>query len=257
MGGLARRYATHFVDGGSDAAAVAQRSDLAGGSRRDLFAAVAPARAVCRGDARSLQSDPALPWRRGWKSPLYHRRRRFGRGRQIDVVAGHADAVVALAEHAEGRTHHHGWVSLSERPPQKRGSAREEGLPGKLRWHKTYMLSFRCESRQAQCPSTSLFACDLRCDPRREHHCRSPGYPYRRGPECPFAQSPGARWTGHSFRLRFLRFFGLSARRGKRSRKMVYLPLHAPARHRLSEPFVLFQEIRRPRRRPGGSDRAR
>src|SRR6202047_2525440 len=144
MGGLARRYAAHSVDGRPDAAAVAQRSDLAGRSRRDLFAAVAPARALCRGDARSLQGDPAVPWRRGWKSPLYHRRRRFGRGWQIDVIAGHADVVVALAEHAEGRTHHHRWVSLSERPPQKRGSAREEGLSGKLRRHKTYLLSFRC-----------------------------------------------------------------------------------------------------------------
>src|SRR5580704_1236747 len=107
MGGLARRHAAHSVDGGSDAAAVARRSDIAGGSRRDLFAAVAPARALCRGDARSLQGDTALPWRRGWKSPLYHWRRRFGRGRQVDVIAGHADVVVALAEHAEGRTHYH------------------------------------------------------------------------------------------------------------------------------------------------------
>src|ERR1700730_8297970 len=257
MGGLARRPATTSVDGGSDAAAVAQRSHLAGGSRRYLFAAVAPARALCRGDARSLQGDPAVPWRRGWKSPLYHRRRRFGRGRQIDVIAGHADVVVALAEHTEGRTHHHRWVSLSERPPQKRRSAREEGFSGKLRRHKTHMLSLRCKSWQAQCPSAGLFACDLRCDPRREHHCRSPGYPYRRGSERPPAQSPRAGWAGHSFCLRFLRFFGLSARRGKRSRKVVHLPLHAPARYRLSEPFVLFQEIRRPRRPPGGSDRAR
>src|SRR5580693_5711123 len=145
MGGLARRHATHSVDGGSDAAAVAQRSDLAGGSRRDLFAAVAPARAICRGDARSLQGDPALPWRRGWKSALYHRRRRFGRGRQIDPFEGHADAVVALAEHAEGRTYHHGWVSLSERPARKRGSAREKGLSGKLRRHQAALICVRCE----------------------------------------------------------------------------------------------------------------
>src|SRR3984893_15568333 len=127
MGGLARRHATHSVDGGSDAAAVAQRSNLTGGSRPDLSAAVATARALCRGDARSLQSHPAIPRRRGRKSPLYHRRRRFGRSWQIDTIAGHADAVVALAEHAEGRTRHHRWVSLSERPPQKRRSVREEG----------------------------------------------------------------------------------------------------------------------------------
>ena len=82
-----------------------------GRSRRDLSAAVAPARALCRGDPRPLQGNPALPRRRGRQSALYHRRRRLGRGRKIDPVARHASASVALAEHAEGRTRHHGRIS--------------------------------------------------------------------------------------------------------------------------------------------------
>jgi len=85
---------------------------------------------------------------------------------------------VALAEYAESRTRHHGWISVSERDPRKRRDFGEKGLSGKLRQQQASVLCVRCEGRPAPCASASLFACDLRHCPWREHHHRSPGYPH-------------------------------------------------------------------------------
>ena len=71
--------------GGPRPAALHQRADHARGGNRDLSAAVAPARALRRGDAGVVQGDAALPRRRRRQGALHHRRRRLGRGGQVDL----------------------------------------------------------------------------------------------------------------------------------------------------------------------------
>ena len=70
-----------------------------------------------------------------------------------------------------------------------------------------------------------------------------PGYPYRRGPERPVAEPACAGWQGHSFRLRFLRFLGLSATPTESDlEKLVRRALHAPARDRFSRSASYFKK---------------
>ena len=69
MGEVARRHAAHPHDRRSAQAAVDARPDLDRRGRRHLSAAVAAARALCRGDAGAVQGDAAVPRRDRRQSP--------------------------------------------------------------------------------------------------------------------------------------------------------------------------------------------
>ena len=133
MGATARRHPAHAHDRRSAQAAVDARSDLARRGRRHLSAAVAAARALCRGDAGAVQGDAALPWRDRRQSPLHHRHRRLGRGRQVDDGARVAGAADPLAEHAQGAARHHRRLPAPERRTDPAGHHGPQGLSRELR----------------------------------------------------------------------------------------------------------------------------
>ena len=133
MGGVARRHADDADLGGGHAPALAARPARHQGSRGDLSVAVAAALALCGGDAAAVPRAGALPRHRGRQDAVHHRRRRLGGGRKIDHRARAAGAAGALAERAQGRSHHHRRLSLSERDSRARRPDGEEGLSGKLR----------------------------------------------------------------------------------------------------------------------------
>lgn len=64
--------------------------------------------ATCRACSRRRS---ASCWQSPRSSNSHHRRRRLGRRRQVDDCARAQGAALALAEHAEGRTRHHRWLS--------------------------------------------------------------------------------------------------------------------------------------------------
>ena len=57
----------------------------------------------------------ALPRQRGRKDAVHHRRRGFGRGRQVDHRARAASLADALDQRAQGRARHHRRLPAAER----------------------------------------------------------------------------------------------------------------------------------------------
>ncbi len=115
MGGVARRHADDADLGRGRAAALAARPARHRGGRGHLSAAVAPAVALRGGDAAAVPRAAALPRHRRRQDAFHHRRRRLGGGRQVHHRARAAGLAGALAERAQGRSHHHRRLSLSER----------------------------------------------------------------------------------------------------------------------------------------------
>ena len=103
-----------------DAAALAARPARHGGDRGHLPAAVAPAVALRRRDPAAVPGPAALPRHRGRQDALRHRRRRLGRGRQVDHGARAPGAAGALAQRAQGRSRHHRRLPLSQRGARAR-----------------------------------------------------------------------------------------------------------------------------------------
>ena len=109
---------------------------------------------------------------------------------------------------------------------------------------------------QAQCRRAGLFASRLRRRAGRDDRRRPAGHSHRRGAQRAAAQPPVARRQGDPLRLGFLRLLGLPRRRRRAPGEMVRRALHAAARDGVPRPAQLFPQIRRPRRRRGGGDRA-
>ena len=256
MGEAARRHRTDADDRRSAQAAVDPRSDFARRSRGDLSAAVAPAGALCRGDAGPVQGDAALPRRRRRQGALHHRRRRLGGGRQVDHRARAAGAADALAQHAQGPAVDDRRLPPSQRQARARRADGAQGLPRELRRRGADPRPRRGQGGRAQRHRAGLFAPHLRRRARRDDRRRPARHPHRRGAQRAAAQPPVARGPRDSVRLRFLRLLGVPRRQRGAAGEMVRRALHAPAPDRVPRSAQLFPQVRRHRRRRGGGDRA-
>ena len=136
------------------------------------------------GDAKSVSRAAGLSRHRRRQGSLHHRRRRFGRGRQIDHRARAAGAAGALAERSQGRSDHDRRLSLSQRGSRPRRPDGEEGVSGKLRPAGFVALSLRHQSRPASGARAGLFASDLRRHSQSMGRDRPAGYSDRRRPQC-------------------------------------------------------------------------
>ena len=142
---------------------------------------------------------------------LHHRRRRLGRGRQIDHRARAAGAAGALAEHAEGRSRHHRRLPASQRGAGARRPDGEEGLSGKLRPADAAALSRRREGRAPAGARAGLLASRLRRDAEPVGRGRPPRHPDRRRAQRAAGRPPAEGRQGDPLRVGLLRFLGLSS----------------------------------------------
>src|SRR5689334_11512249 len=133
MGGTSRGYTDDADPGGGHASAFIARPARHEGSRGNLSAAFTTFIDVCGGSAKAVCRTGTLPWHRRHQDAVYHRRGGLGRRRQIDDRPRAAGAAGALAERAEGRSHHDGWISVSEFHPGTRRADGKERLSRKLR----------------------------------------------------------------------------------------------------------------------------
>ena len=108
-------------------------------------------------------------------------------------------AARALAEHAQGRSHHHRRLPLSQRHSRARRADGEEGLSGKLRPAGAAALPHRREGRAPPGAGAGLFASHLRRDAEPVGRSRPAGHPDRRGPERAADRAAAAR-TARLFR---------------------------------------------------------
>ena len=144
--------------GGGHATALAARPARHARGRRDLSAPVTTVVDLRRGDAGAVSCAAGLSRHRRRQDAVHHRRRRVGRGRQIDHRARPAGAAGALAECAEGRPYHHRRLSLSERGSGERRADGEERISRKLRSAGAAAVFIRRESRSASGARAGLFA---------------------------------------------------------------------------------------------------
>ena len=108
---------------------------------------------------------------------------RLGRGRQVDHRARAAGAAGALAERAQGRSHHHRRLSLSQRGARARRPDGEKGLSGELRPAGAAALPVRNQGRPAPGARAGLLAPHLRRDSEPVDRDRPARHPDRRGPQ--------------------------------------------------------------------------
>ncbi len=166
------------------------------------------------GDAKSVSRPARFSRHRRRQDALHHRRRRLGGGRQVDHGARAAGAACALAERAEGRSHHHRRLSLSECGARPRRPDGEERLSGKLRPAGVAALSVRHQGRPAPGARAGLFAPDLRRDPEPVDRDRPAGHFDRRRSQCAAGRALAQGRQGGAVRVRLFRFLDLSRRRG-------------------------------------------
>ena len=218
---------------------------------RDLPAAVAPALALRRGDAGAVQGDAALPPRRErGQGALHHRRRRLGRGRQVDHRARAEGAARPLAEHAEGRPRHHRRLPAAER---RADAARPDGAQGLSRRATTPARS--CASSPTSRPASAT--CRRRVYshlvydvvPGEETVVDRPDILIVEGLNVLQPARLPRDGTAIPFVSDYLRLLGLSRRRRGRPAPLVRQPLPAAAPDRLPRPALLLPQIRRARRR--------
>ena len=149
VGDLSRRRADDAHRRGHRAAAVAQRSDLVRGSRGDLPAADPPALASRGGGAGAPSRLDEVPRRHRREGALHHRRRRLGRGRQVDHRAHPRGAAPALAVVAQGRPRHHRRLPPSQPRARRARHHGPEGLSRELRPRPLRRLPLRHQVGQA------------------------------------------------------------------------------------------------------------
>ena len=181
---------------------------------------------------------------------LHHRRRRLGRGRQVDDRARAAGPAVALAEHAQGAARHDRRLSASQRATDRRRAAwsarafpRATTATALIR----FLADVKAGERNVTAPVYSHLVYDV--VPGETDRRRPARHPHRRGAQRAAAQPAFARGQGDPVRLGLLRFFGVPRRQRGTAGKMVRRALHAPARHRVSRSAQLLHQVRRARRR--------
>ena len=160
-----------------------------------------------------------------------------------------------LAERAEGRSHHHRWLPLSECRARPRRPDGEKGLSGKLRPAGAAAFPLRHQGRAAPGSRAGLFAPDLRRDPEPVDRDRPAGHFDRRRPQCAASRAPAQGRQGGAVRLRLFRFLDLSRRRGGCAAVVVCQPVPDLARHRIRRPEILFPPLCAALRQGGGRHR--
>ena len=101
------------------------------------------------------------------RTPVRHRRRRVGRGRQDHGLPAAARAPVAVGGHAPGRAGHDGRVPAAERGAGAPRHPRAQGLPRVLRPPRAAAVRERGEERQVAGERSVLLAPLLRHRPTR------------------------------------------------------------------------------------------
>src|SRR6516162_8921502 len=166
MGDASRGHADDAQAGGGIAAALDARPARHVGGGGNLSTAVAPLVVLCCGDAKAVWCPAGVSWYRGREDAVYHRRRRFGRGWQIDHRPRLASLAGALAQCAQGRSSHHRRVSVSERGARARRADGQKRISRKLRSSRFAALSLGHQSRAAAGARAALFASRLRRCPQ-------------------------------------------------------------------------------------------
>ena len=165
---------------------------------------------------RLYQAQRQLSRHPGPQGALHHRRRRIGRGGQIDHRARAAGAAGALVAAAQGRSGDDRRLSVSQCGARAARPDAEEGLSGELRSADAAVVSERHQGRTAAGAGAGLFAFDLRHHSERMDRDRPAGHPDRRGRQRAADRPAAARRQGRSGGVGFLRFLRLYRRRRSR-----------------------------------------